>query len=67
VETDLTAAVLSKVADPDAIRRERIGVHPLGRLGQPEDLAGLAVYLASEESAWVTGATFPVDGGYLAV
>ena len=67
VETDLTAAVLSKAADPDAIRRERIGVHPLGRLGQPEDLAGLAVYLASEESAWVTGATFPVDGGYLAV
>jgi NAD(P)-dependent dehydrogenase (short-subunit alcohol dehydrogenase family) len=67
VETDLTAAVLSKAADPDAIRRERIGVHPIGRLGQPEDLAGLAVYLASEESAWVTGATFPVDGGYLAV
>ncbi len=67
VETDLTAAVLSKAANPDAIRRERIGVHPLGRLGQPEDLAGLAVYLASEESSWVTGATFPVDGGYLAV
>lgn len=67
VETDLTAAVLSKAADPAAVRRERIGVHPLGRLGQPEDLAGLAVYLASDESSWVTGATFPVDGGYLAV
>ncbi len=67
VETDLTAAVLSKAADPDAIRRERIGVHPMGRLGQPEDMAGLAVYLASDESSWVTGATFPVDGGYLAV
>jgi len=67
VETDLTAAVLSKAADPDAVRRERVGVHPLGRLGQPEDMAGLAVYLASDESSWVTGATFPVDGGYLAV
>lgn len=67
VETDLTAAVLSKAADPDAVRRERIGVHPLGRLGQPEDMAGLAVYLASDESSWVTGTTFPVDGGYLAV
>ena len=67
VETDLTAAVLSKAADPDAMRRERIGVHPIGRLGKPEDMAGLAVYLASDESSWVTGAAFPVDGGYLAV
>lgn len=67
VETDLTAAVLRKVPDPDAIRRERISVHPIGRLGQPEDLAGLAVYLASDESSWATGAAFPVDGGYLAV
>jgi NAD(P)-dependent dehydrogenase (short-subunit alcohol dehydrogenase family) len=49
------------------VRRERIGVHPIGRLGQPEDLAGLAVYLAGDESAWATGAVFPVDGGYLAV
>jgi NAD(P)-dependent dehydrogenase (short-subunit alcohol dehydrogenase family) len=67
VETDLTAAVLSKAQDPDAVRRERIGVHPIGRLGQPEDMAGLAVYLASDESSWATGAAFPVDGGYLAV
>lgn len=66
VETDLTAAVLSQVADPQAVRRERIAIHPLGRLGRPEDIAGLAVYLASDESSWVTGAVFPVDGGYLA-
>jgi NAD(P)-dependent dehydrogenase (short-subunit alcohol dehydrogenase family) len=67
VETDLTAAVMSKAADPNAVQRERIGVHPIGRLGQPEDIAGLAVYLASDESCWVTGAAFPVDGGYFAV
>jgi len=67
VETDLTAEVIRKAPDPAAVRRERIGVHPIGRLGQPEDIAGLAVYLASDESAWVTGATMPVDGGYLAV
>jgi NAD(P)-dependent dehydrogenase (short-subunit alcohol dehydrogenase family) len=58
---------MSKVPDPDALRRERIGVHPIGRLGQPEDIAGLAVYLASDDSSWVTGAAFPVDGRYLAV
>src|SRR6478672_8388534 len=63
VETDLTAAILGRAPDPEAVRRERIGVHPIGRLGQPEDLAGLAVYLAGDESAWATGAVFPVDGG----
>src|SRR5580698_7987706 len=45
VETDLTAAVLSTAPDPQAVRREKITLHPLGRLGQPEDIAGLAVYL----------------------
>lgn len=67
VETDLTADVLRKAPDPAAVRRERTAVHPIGRLGQPEDVAGLAVYLASDESSWVTGAALPVDGGYLAV
>jgi meso-butanediol dehydrogenase / (S,S)-butanediol dehydrogenase / diacetyl reductase len=67
IETDLTAEVIRKAPDPGAVRRERIAVHPIGRLGQPEDIAGLAVYLASDESAWVTGAVMPVDGGYLAV
>jgi NAD(P)-dependent dehydrogenase (short-subunit alcohol dehydrogenase family) len=67
VETDLTAEVMRRAADPNAVRKERIGVHPIGRLGEPEDIAGLAVYLASDESAWVTGAALPVDGGYLAV
>jgi NAD(P)-dependent dehydrogenase (short-subunit alcohol dehydrogenase family) len=66
VETDLTAAVLSTVPDPQAVRRERVAVHPIGRLGKPEDITGLAVYLASDESSWVTGSMFPVDGGYLA-
>lgn len=67
IETELTAAVISKAPDPEAVRRERTAVHPIGRLGRPEDVGALAVYLASEESSWVTGATFPVDGGYLAV
>src|SRR5579872_5484042 len=67
IETELTAAVISKAPDPNSVRTERVAVHPLGRLGQPEDIAGLAVYLASDESSWVTGSLFPVDGGYLAV
>lgn len=67
VETELTADVIRKAPDPQAVRRERIAAHPIGRLGKPEDVAALAVYLASDESSWVTGAAFPVDGGYLAV
>lgn len=67
VETELTAAVLKNAADPDEVRRERTAVHPVGRLGKPEDIAGMAVYLASDESSWVTGAAMAVDGGYLAV
>jgi NAD(P)-dependent dehydrogenase (short-subunit alcohol dehydrogenase family) len=67
VETDLTAEVMRRAVDPEAVRRERVSMHPAGRLGQPEDIAGMAVYLASDESAWVTGAVLAVDGGYLAV
>jgi NAD(P)-dependent dehydrogenase (short-subunit alcohol dehydrogenase family) len=37
--------------------------HPLGRVGTPEDVANLIVFLASEKAGWITGATHPVDGG----
>jgi NAD(P)-dependent dehydrogenase (short-subunit alcohol dehydrogenase family) len=40
--------------------------YPLGRLGTVDDVAGMAVYLASDEARWVTGAVFTVDGGYTA-
>jgi NAD(P)-dependent dehydrogenase (short-subunit alcohol dehydrogenase family) len=36
---------------------------PLGRIGRPDDMAGVAVYLASRAGAYVTGAVIPVDGG----
>ena len=39
---------------------------PIGRLGRPEELKGIAVFLASSASDLITGATVPVDGGYLA-
>jgi NAD(P)-dependent dehydrogenase (short-subunit alcohol dehydrogenase family) len=67
VESELTAGILSKVENPETFRRERIAAHPIGRLGRPEDIASLTVYLASDESSWMTGATLPVDGGYSAV
>lgn len=62
VEAPANAAELS---DP-RIRAEAIDAIMLDRLGRPEDVAPLALYLASEESAWVTGANFAVDGGFTA-
>jgi NAD(P)-dependent dehydrogenase (short-subunit alcohol dehydrogenase family) len=46
--------------------REMDRVHPLGRIGQPEDVASLIVFLLSEASSWMTGAVIPIDGGALA-
>jgi meso-butanediol dehydrogenase / (S,S)-butanediol dehydrogenase / diacetyl reductase len=40
--------------------------YPLGRVGEPEDVAGAALFLASDEAAWITGAVLPVDGGLTA-
>lgn len=66
VETEMAKRSISKAADPLAERQERASQIPLGRIGSPEDVASLAVYLASEESSWLTGAAIPLDGGLTA-
>ncbi|SFP26291.1 SDR family NAD(P)-dependent oxidoreductase [Variovorax sp. 770b2] len=54
------------LARKDAIAREGIaGWHPMGRLGSAQEIAELAAWLASERASFVTGAFYPVDGGYL--
>jgi len=66
VETELVADFIRNAPDPELAKKRRTELHPLGSFGQPSDIANMAVYLASEESVWVTGAAMPVDGGYLA-
>jgi NAD(P)-dependent dehydrogenase (short-subunit alcohol dehydrogenase family) len=60
----LTGLTRASYADPER-RRATIAQIPLGRLGEPEDIVGAVLYLASDESRWVTGSTVTVDGGYL--
>jgi NAD(P)-dependent dehydrogenase (short-subunit alcohol dehydrogenase family) len=50
--------------DFDAVRNAVAERHPLRRIGQPEDLAGPAVFLLSDDAAWLTGQTVVVDGGF---
>jgi 3-oxoacyl-[acyl-carrier protein] reductase len=65
---------------PSAVRNERMeramskeqlarlgASFPLGRIGEPDDIARAAVFLASEESSWITGATLDITGGWVIV
>jgi 2-deoxy-D-gluconate 3-dehydrogenase len=61
IKTDLTGAT---EAQHPGMFQEKIARTPAGRIGDPEDFAGLAVLLASDTSNFITGAAIPVDGGY---
>jgi NAD(P)-dependent dehydrogenase (short-subunit alcohol dehydrogenase family) len=62
VETPLVQEMLK---NPER-RQERLGEVPLGRLASLDDVAGAALYLASDEAAFINGVAFPVDGGLTA-
>lgn len=61
----LTPLMDALVKDPERLRKIT-ELHPLGRLGTPEDVANAVVFLASEESSWITGHALVVDGGFCA-
>ena len=63
VESPSLEARIAAFDDPDAARRDFIARQPMGRLGTPEEIAAIAVYLAGDESAYTTGQVFVVDGG----
>lgn len=68
-ETPMGFEFTSRKGDPEEAERNKnmmMGAVPLGRLGEAEDMANAALWLASDESSYVTGVALPVDGGFTA-
>jgi NAD(P)-dependent dehydrogenase (short-subunit alcohol dehydrogenase family) len=63
VDTPMNVKVLERVPNPIELRRAWDRMHPLGRIGQPIDVAWAALFLACDESSWVTGQCLSIDGG----
>lgn len=66
VETELIRDLWDDSEEGRKAKAARIATIPAGRFGEPRDIAGLAVFLASDESSWMTGTAIPVDGGLTA-
>lgn len=63
VDTEMLQSYLLRSGDPSAERERILGEIPLQRLGVPEDIAGAAEFLVSDDASWITGAVLVVDGG----
>jgi len=66
VETPFVTGMLQQYADPQAAYQEMCSTQALGRMGTPMEVAHAAVYLASDEAAFITGTAFYLDGGWTA-
>lgn len=63
IDTPMWDEWLRSSADPEELARQTSALHPLGRRGQPYDVASAVAYLAGPQSAWITGTNLVVDGG----
>ena len=66
VETPFVAKRLAEYPDPEQARREMTASQAVGRMGRPDEIAAAALYLASDESAFITGSALMIDGGWSA-
>ena len=64
VESPSLEQRIAALGDVEKARRDFIARQPIGRIGRPEEVAALALYLASDESAYTTGAIHIIDGGW---
>lgn len=67
IDTPMLARTAAAKGDPEAFYAAARKMQPLGRLGTAEEVARVALFLASDDASFVTGAVLPVDGGYTAV
>jgi NAD(P)-dependent dehydrogenase (short-subunit alcohol dehydrogenase family) len=58
--------MISELEEDPETHQRLVSLHPIGRLGEPEEVAELVIWLCSDKASFVTGAYYPVDGGYLA-
>lgn len=63
IRTPILDKVLEQSEDPDKLYAQWVASHPIGRIGRPDEVAALCLYLASDESSFATGAEFFLDGG----
>lgn len=66
IATDMAADAFALADDPGAARRDALARFPVGRMGEPADIAGAVAWLASDDAAFVTGQCFTIDGGLTA-
>ena len=63
IRTAILDKVLAQVPNPEEVYAGWVSTHPIGRIGTPDEIAAVAVYLGSDESGFTTGAEFRIDGG----
>jgi meso-butanediol dehydrogenase/(S,S)-butanediol dehydrogenase/diacetyl reductase len=66
IMTEMADDAFALAADPEAAKRDALARHPVGRMGVPDDIANMVAWLASDQAAYVSGASFVVDGGMTA-
>ena len=63
IDTEMPRGMIAEAPDPELLKQQMIEKHPIGRIGQPEEVASTIAFLASDDASFMTGLAIPVDGG----